>query len=302
MSDAPPIPADLRAWLAEIGPRWLDDTAGNVGAVTERFSALHRAAPRPPLRETLDLPYGPHERHRLDVHAPRTPGPPAPAVIFVHGGGFTDGHRNRTPEIYANVARYFARHGMVGINIGYRLAPESFFPGGTSDIADAVGWTHANAERLGIDPTRIFLMGHSAGGAHVASYAYDRRFRPADGRFIAGALLISSRVRADNAPDNTNARRVEAYYGTDASVFDDVSGVSHVDAHAPPSFVAWSEFENKLIDMYSAELVYRLAQVRRRTPPMLYLPGHNHTSIIAHIDTAEDALGAAMRDFIADPR
>ena len=302
MSDAPVISADLRAWLAEIGPRWLENTAGNVGAVTERFSALHREARRPALTETRDLAYGPHERHRLDVFAPPVPAGPAPAVIFVHGGGFTDGHRNRTPEIYANVCRYFARHGMIGINIGYRLAPESMFPGGTEDIAAAVGWTHANAARFGIDPARIFLMGHSAGGGHVASYAYDRRFRPADGRFIAGALLISSRVRADNAPDNTNARRVEAYYGTDASVFDDVSGVSHVDADAPPSFVAWSEFENKLIDVYSAELVHRLAQLRRRTPPMLYLPGHNHTSIIAHIYTAEDALGAAIRAFIAAPR
>ncbi len=302
MSDAPEITPELRAFMAEIGPKWLSNTAGHVQMVTERFSELHRSVRRAPLAESFNHAYGPHERQRIDVHAPLEDGADRAAVIFVHGGGFTDGHRARTPEIYANVSRYFARHGIVGLNIGYRLAPESVFPGGTEDIAAAVAWTHTHAAEFGIDPKRIFLMGHSAGGAHVASYAYDTRFHPPGGPGLAGAIFLSSRVRADNAPDNTNARRVEAYYGTDPSVYDDVSGVTHVTEAAIPTFVAWSEFENKLIDVYCAELVSRLAQVRRRTPPMIYLPRHNHTSIVAHIDTAEDVLGAALREFVNDPR
>jgi acetyl esterase len=82
----------------------------------------------------------------------------------------------------------------------------------------------------------------------------------------------------------------------------DVSPVAQVDASSVPTFIAWAEFENPLIDMHCAELAFRLAQAKRRSPPLMWLRGHNHTSTIAHINTAEDLLGRAMLDFIADPR
>ena len=57
-----------------------------------------------------------------------------------------------------------------------------------------------------------------------------------------------------------------------------------------------------LIDVHCAELAFRLAQAKRRSPPLMWLRGHNHTSAIAHINTAEDTLGQAMLDFIDHPR
>jgi hypothetical protein len=75
-----------------------------------------------------------------------------------------------------------------------------------------------------------------------------------------------------------------------------------VDESSVPTFVAWAEFENPLIDVHCAELCFRLAQAKRRSPPSMWLRGHNHTSSIGHINTAEDALGLAMLDFIANPR
>ena len=75
-----------------------------------------------------------------------------------------------------------------------------------------------------------------------------------------------------------------------------------IDADSVPTFVAWGEYENPLIDVHCAELVYRLSTAKRRSPPIVWLRGHNHTSTIAHINTAEDVLGRAMLDFIAEPR
>jgi acetyl esterase/lipase len=211
-----------------------------------------------------------------------------------------EGHRNRTPHIYANVPTWFAQHGVVGVNMGYRLAPDAVYPEATRDVASVIRWTRDNASTLRVDPDRIFLMAHSAGAAHAASYAYDRRLQPAKGPGIAGLVVVSGRVRADNRPDNPNARKVEAYYGAEAD-FEDVSPVAHVTAESVPTFLAWAEYENPLIDVYCAELAYRLAAAKRRSPPVVWMKGHNHTSIVAHIGTAEETLPRAILSFIEAP-
>jgi acetyl esterase len=302
MIKRPEIPVDLRALMAEIGPKWASDTKGHVRLMVEEFSKVLQSSPNDGIRvETVS--YGPHERQAFEVFHPADAGCAAkPALIFVHGGAFTEGSRHRSPEIYANVLHYFARHGILGINAGYRLAPDARYPEATRDIAAIVQWARDNAAHLNVDLDRIFLMGHSAGGAHAGSYAYDRRHQPAEGHGLAGVLILSGRVRADARSDNPNAKRVAEYYGSDVSIYDDVSPVSHIDERSPPTFVACSEFENPLIDVYSFELAYRLAAARGYAPPFFWLKGHNHTSIIAHFNTAEDVLGRACLDFIDQPR
>lgn len=299
----PQIPHSLRKLMAQIGPRWGEDVPDHIRQMIEAFSTILKMAPRDGVTVKRDISYGPHERHRFDVFLPAQLEYARPAVLFAHGGAFMDGHRNRTDEIYSNVLYYFARHGIVGINFGYRLAGDAKYPGATEDIGQVVRWVHDHASELGIDPTRIFLMGHSAGCAHAGSYAYNKALHPTSGHGLRGLIVVSGRVRADTYPDNPNARKVETYYGTaDMAKLNELSPVSHIDAGSVPTFVAWGEYENPLLDMHCAELVYRLGQAKRRTPPMLWLKGHNHTSTIAHFNTAEDALGRAILDFIADPR
>jgi acetyl esterase len=298
MTGSPAIPAGLRALMAEIGPKWATDTKGHVRAMIAAFSEVLKHAPKHGIAVETHA-YGSHQRQAFELFDPEPAGAaPRPGLIFVHGGAFTEGSRHRSDEIYANVLYYFARHGIVGINTGYRLAPEARYPEATRDIASVVQWMRHNASRLNVDPNRIFLMGHSAGGAHVGSYAYDKRHQPPDGHGLAGVLIISGRVRADDRADNPNARRVAEYYGSNAAVYDDVSPVSHVDGQSPPTFIACAEFENPLIDVYCFELAHRLAAAKGKAPPFLWLKGHNHSSIIGHFNTAEDVLGQACLSFI----
>ncbi len=301
MTSAPPIPAWLRSKMAELGPRWREDIPGHVKQMLDAFASILAEAPKAGAVVERDIAYSGHPRQRLDLFAPAETGMAKPAVLFVHGGAFVAGHRNFNAEVYANVLYYFARHGIVGINMGYRLADDSPYPAATQDVGAVVAWTRAHAAELGIDPRRIFLMGHSAGGAHIASYAYDKRLHPPGGPGIAGLIVLSGRVRVDNLPENPNARKVEAYYGTDASRFEDYSPVSHVDAGSVPTFIAMAQYENPLLDVYSLELAQRLAVAKRRAPPLVWLRGHNHASLIAHFNTAEDDLGGAIRAFIEQP-
>lgn len=302
MTPSPPIPDELLSLMADIGPRWAENISGHVKLMVEAFSRVHKAACKDGIDVRRDIPYGQHPRQRIDVYSPSPPGTNRPALLFVHGGAFVDGERNRTDEIYANVTYYFARHGIVGVNIEYRLAPEARYPEASRDVAAVVEWVRQHAYELGVDKARIFLMGHSAGGAHVGSYAYDCRLHPDAGPGIAGLIVVSGRVRADNRPDNPNAHKVEAYYGADSSRYDDFSPVTHVGADSVPTLVAWGEYENPLLDVYCAELVYRLAAAKHRSPSVVWLKGHNHISMIGHINTAEDVLGQAMLSLIDRPR
>ncbi len=89
----------------------------------------------------------------------------------MHGGAFVDGHRNKTEQIYSNVLYYFARHGVVGINVGYRLAGDAHYPGASQDVGAVVQWTRDHAAELNVDPERIYLGGHSTGGTLASDEA-----------------------------------------------------------------------------------------------------------------------------------
>jgi acetyl esterase/lipase len=298
-TDAFVRPPEITAFLREIGPRWSQSVAANVKAVVAEYDPLLAASEKCGVRTDLDIAYGEHERQVLDVfHRPGVP--PHATVIFLHGGAFTDGERNRSPQVYSNVLTYLARHGVLGINMEYRSAPADPYPAGTEDAGAVFRWVCENAARYGADPDNIFLMGHSAGAAHAATLVYDGRFSAALPRPPRGLIVVSGRVRIDNLPENPNARKVEAYYGTDPERLDALSPVAFVDADSAPTFIAYAEYENPLIDVYCLELAHRLAVAKRRAPPVLRMAEHNHTSIIAHINTDEDLLGREIRRFIDD--
>ncbi|MGD9766978.1 MAG: hypothetical protein AB7U62_04975, partial [Pseudolabrys sp.] len=103
-SSMPDIPPALRELMAEIGPRWDQDRRNNIKLMIEEFSKVLADAPRDGVTVTRNVRYGEHERHELDIFTPvDATTRKRPAVLFVHGGAFLDGHRNRTEQIYSNV-------------------------------------------------------------------------------------------------------------------------------------------------------------------------------------------------------
>ncbi len=290
------IPPSLWQAIDEVGPRWAQDIRAHSLRMADGFTSVLAHAPK--VGEVRkDIPYGTHARQVLDLYLPPAPRN-APVVIFAHGGALVDGHKDRTPEIHANVCWFMTRHDMIGINLEYRLAPEAKFPDVTEDVANAVRWTRANIGKLGGDPARIFLFGHSAGALHVGSYAYDPRFHPADGPGVAGLVVLSGRVRAETWPDNPLARNVIAYYGDDQEAMRQGSLATHVTRDTVPTLIGVAEYENPLIDVHSTELIHRIADVQRRAPPFFWLRRHNHTSSVAQINTADDEVGPRIVDFV----
>jgi hypothetical protein len=197
------MPEDLRARLAEINPTWGKDILGNVATTLALYTPLLAAAPKGGVRIESDLAYGPDPLHRLDIHKQegRTG---VPIVVFLHGGAYVRGSRNINAEVYGNVATYFARQGMLGVNGTYRLAPAAKWPAAAQDVGLLVKWLKANAGAHGGDPERIYLIGHSAGATHIATYLYH----------LAGAEWRGDRRRRTHEralPFRPQARRSEPY-------------------------------------------------------------------------------------------
>jgi acetyl esterase len=292
------LPEHARRQLAEIGPTWGRDIPRHRDLVLQAYRPLLAAAPKAQVSVTGDIAYGSHPRQVLDVYRYRDTRD-APVVIFVHGGAFVRGDKDIDGEVYANVLYYFARHGFLGLNMEYRRAPEFQYPSGAQDVAAAVAWAKVNARAHGGDPERIFLVGHSAGGTHVATYAYDPAAMTPGGPAVSGLVLLSSRLRVDALPGNPNADAVRAYFGAEESKYEQLSPVVHGASSSLPVFIAIAEYDNPYLDVYGAELFYRIAAARGRAPRFMRMPRHNHISIVAHINTEEDILGSEIRDFLA---
>jgi acetyl esterase len=101
----------------------------------------------------------------LDASIPDGKGP-YPAVIIVHGGGFTQGNKG---SFVTPLFPVFTNAGFVWFTINYRLAPKSHFPAPIEDAEDAVRWVKAHAAEYKVDPNRTALLGESAGG-HIVAY------------------------------------------------------------------------------------------------------------------------------------
>ena len=145
---------------------------------------------------------GPGGDIELTVFAPASPASDAlPVLVNYHGGGMIVGHRSWE---HGRVADLVARHGVVGVNVEYRLAPEHPYPAGVEDNYAAALWVANNAAAIGADADRLIVMGGSAGGAFAAAVSLMARDRGAPA--IAGQLLLCPML------DNTNSSVASKQY------------------------------------------------------------------------------------------
>jgi acetyl esterase/lipase len=99
---------------------------------------------------------------------------PRPAILHIHGGGYTGGSASiMLPSLQALAAALDC----VIVSVDYRLAPGTRFPGSLEDNYAALKWLYGNARELGVDASRIAVMGESAGGGHAAMLAIAARDR-----------------------------------------------------------------------------------------------------------------------------
>ena len=193
-----------------------------------------------------DIAYGVHGKwNLLDLYVPKDAEKPVPVIVSVHGGGWVYG----TKETYQFYCSDLARRGFAVVNFSYRLAPRSKFPAALEDTNAAIRWLLDHAAAYGLDPTRVFGVGDSAGAHMLGLYscictdpAYAARFdfrAPEGFRLRAVALNCGVyKITLSGRRDATSAlmRDVLPGGGTPEEL-DTVSVLDHVTAAFPPAFV-----------------------------------------------------------------
>tara|TARA_A100001391_G_scaffold1033_3_gene1438 strand:- start:33235 stop:34098 length:864 start_codon:yes stop_codon:yes gene_type:complete len=260
----PAIRAKLKAFGNALTPDMLGGTQAMMAEMNKGLS--------PETQVQRDIEYGPDPRNRLDLFKQGAP-KGVPVFVFVHGGGFVmgDKHTEGSP-FYSNIGDFAARHGMLGVTMTYRLAPDHCFPSGPDDLAMAVDWLRENVAEHGGDPARIVISGQSAGATHVAGYLAHRGDH-AEG--IAGAVLMSGIYDTHTCEPNQFA---EAYYGKDRRGWGAASCMPGLLETQVPVQFSVAEFDPDDFQQQAAQLVEQWHAARGRYPEMHYLSGHNHLS------------------------
>ena len=276
-------------------PAGYRNNAGVMAAVAlKRLKLVATQVPTPSdVQETRDVEYGRVGDHRLlaDVYRPawRT-GKPAPALIFIHGGGWSSGKR----DIYKLYAVRFARLGYVAATISYRLAGEAPFPAAVQDVKCAVRWARDEGARYGVDPDKVAVVGGSAGGhlAMMAGYAKD----VPEFENVGGHTNVTSRVAAvvdfygpyDLTTDFARQQAVVTTflggksYAEAAELYLQASPVRHLKAGAPPTLIFHGTIDDIVPVEQADQLARRLQELR---VPFIYdrLEGWPHTLDLAEV-------------------
>ncbi|WP_281973657.1 alpha/beta hydrolase [Ruegeria faecimaris] len=107
---------------------------------------------------SLDIRYGEGEKQKLDVF--RCADTAAPTLVYFHGGYWQRGDKS----IYSFIAPPFVEAGFNVVVIGYDLCPSVTITRISEEAREAMSFVWRNAGALGINPDRLCVMGHSAGG------------------------------------------------------------------------------------------------------------------------------------------
>jgi triacylglycerol lipase len=285
------MPPDIAEKIAAIG-RVVEP--GKTGAI---YTPLQEKEPYAGLKVARDVKYGPDPRNLVDIFSAQAASGARPVPMFVHGGEYIRGSKH-APEsaFYDNVMVWAARNGMVGVNVEYRLAPKDPWPAGAEDMGAAVRFVGEHIATYGGDPARIVLMGHSAGGTHVATYVAHREFHGPKGIGIAGAIF-SSAGAYDLTKDPPSGGRT-AYYGSDTSNYAERSALPGLIKTSLPFMASGAELDPPAIAAQFVELKDAMCKSARGCVRTVLLPHHSHMSASYAINTADRQLTDQILEFV----
>ena len=267
--------------------RWIRAAAG-IGAAATTITlsiAMPAGAAQDDVTVKRDVTYRTvdGERLGLDFYQPAKKGKDRPAVVVVHGGGWTAGDK----QLFAQQSNQLAQRGFVAFSVNYRLAPAHPFPAAVEDVEAAVAWVRKHAKEYGVDPKRIGALGGSAGGHLVSMLATDGEGSLDKGHRVAAVVSWSGPMDLVSlAPAaGTNAgSAIRAFLGCLPDACSDTyaaaSPVTHVDKTDAPMLIVNST--NELVPKAQADTMKAALDKAGVANQEIILPGSAHSRAYAN--------------------
>ena len=221
------------------------------------------------VRRVANVSYGDAgKRNLLDVYHHRGQPSGGPLLVYLHGGGFRSGRKNREarPLLYR-----LASQGWVCISANYRLAPAARFPEQLVDVKKVIDWAREHGPEYGCDRPSVFVAGSSAGG-HLASLA---GLTPNDPSFQPGFERADTSVAA--------VISLYGYYGSiDTGASRPSTPFAYVRPDAPPFFIAHGDHDTYVPVEGARRFQATLRQVSSQPVVYAELPGAQHSFDLFH--------------------
>ena len=241
---------------------------------------------------TENVPYGDHQRQKVDIYSPATVGPGAPIVVFFHGGAWRFGNKADLAEH----GRMLAKSGMIFVSANYRLYPDAVFPDFVEDSAAAVALALETFRPVEGAEHPLFLSGWSAGAYNAALLTFDERYLerhgiprgtvkgfiglsgPYEGGFCAGARCKNTFPEALRSDWN-------------------VAG--HVDGEDPPSLLIYGENDSYVPERHHEDLADAIERAGGEAH-VFVVPWGSHSSPQRAILKKDSEVRERIDSFIAE--
>jgi arylformamidase len=271
---------------ARDGPlrRWIERNGGGDSMQRDRRGSI------PPDQR---LSYGSDDDQRILFFAP-TPAAqnerrrPPPLAVYIHGGGWAHGQ----PEMVENKPAWFRQHGWAFASVGYRLLPDAPVETQAADVGAALRHLRAEAGRLGYDPDRILLFGHSAGAHLTALVSADPQYAGDAFAAVRGAILIDGACydvpaqMAAGARFMTQRTYIPAF-GTDPVRQRALSPITHAGGRDVPDWLLLYTSARNDAEDQSRGLAAALDRRRVRTQ-LFEVPAQSRNPLAGHMEINRD--------------
>lgn len=235
-----------------------------------------------------DVAYGEDEKQTIDVYAPRD-AHNAPIIVMVHGGAWKYGDKTLRGKVGSKAAHYI-RNGYIFVSVDYRLLPTP--PDQQAqDVARAMAMVQEKAHIWGGDPSRIALMGHSA-GAHLVALlsAHPAAWSAVGLKPWAGTVSLDS--GALDLVAIMSRKHVSLYddaFGDNKEYWEQNSPFSQLSGDAVPVFAVCSTTRKD--DSCANAQIFVTAGQGLRKPYQIFPVEKNHKEIMADVGVDRDYTG-----------
>lgn len=165
------------------------------------------------------------QNQRLDLYIPKIRDKKT-AIMFIHGGGFKYGSK----EDMASFASLYAQDGFVTTSINYRLTPKHTYPAAINDVKGALIWMKNNAEKYGYNPSKLVVIGYSAGATLALNLGLDHTQEVAAAISVAPVTDIGILIKS--APYLQLRSELASYMGGEPPI--KASPIAQVNAESSP--------------------------------------------------------------------